>query len=235
MKTLRNTLVLTALLLPIAAFSQRTITVMAGGSADAKPDYATISMTVTLQDNTVVGAFAKNDEFSARLRSALGTAGIQNSDIEMRTFALNPTYDYSQPTGMSPKLVGYHYIGSYTAKVKKLPTLAKALDAASGAGATNVTVEGYGSTKSEDLEEESMKSALKEAREKASHLAKEMGGTIGEIVAISDAESAGGAAGGGGGSEMEREEAERRGAMSGRINPEEVRRSTTLKVTFNVK
>lgn len=234
MRTLQNTLLLAALLLPLAAFSQRTITVTGGSSAKINPDYVTISMTITVQDISVVGSFAKNDEFEARLRSALGTVGVQNSDIEMRTFALNPTYDYSQPAGMSPKLTGYHYIGSYAAKVRKIANLARALDAASGSGATNVSVESYGSTGADVLEKEAMKGALAEAKDKASYLAKQMGGTLGEIVSISDHVATGGG-GGGAMNEQEREEQERRGRSGGRINPEEISRSSTLTVTFIVK
>lgn len=234
MKTLRNIFFLAVVVLPLAAFSQRTITVTGGSLAKMAPDYAMITMTLTVQDVSVVGAFAKNDEFEARLRSALGSVGVQNADIEMRTFALNPTYDYSQPAGMSPKLTGYHYIATYAAKVKKIANLAKSLDAAAGSGATNVSVEGYGSSGAESLEKESLKGALAEAKEKATYLAKQMGGTLGDIVSITDAVSTGGGSGAPM-NEQEREEQERRGRRGGNINPDEISRSSTLQVTFTVK
>jgi uncharacterized protein len=212
------------------ASAQRTITVMGDGKASAKPDYATITMTVASQDPTVQGAFAKSEASAAGISKALSGAGA--GDFEVRTFALNPTYDYSQATA-SPKVIGYTMITYYEAKVRDLKSLGKALDAASGAGATNLGVDSYGSSKSSMLKDNAVKEALADARAKAEKLAKEMGGALGEILSISDKESAGVSAGGGGG-EREREEEERRGMM-GRINPQEISRDSELKVTFSVR
>jgi uncharacterized protein YggE len=213
-----------------AALAQRTITVMGDGRAAVKPDYAMITMTVTAQDPTVQGAFAKSEAAEASITKALTGAG--GSDFTMRTFALNPTYDYSQPTS-SPKVVGYTMISYYEAKVRDLKALPKVLDAASGAGATNLGIDSYGSSKSSKLKDDAVKQAIANAREKAEKLAKEMGGTLGEILSIADKESSGGG-GGGGGSYEEREAEERRG-MIGRINPSEIARSTEVKVTFSVR
>jgi hypothetical protein len=226
-------LLLLSLLLPIASFAQRTITVMGDGSAKTSPDFAVISMTVTVQDNSVQTAFGKNDEIASKLRAVLATNGVQNSDVEMKTYALNPTYDYSQPTGSSPKLVGYHFIGSYSAKVTNLKDIGKVLDAANSAGATNINVESYGSSKAESLEEKALKNAIEDAREKAERLAKEMGATLGEIISITDAEAM--EKGGSGGSSFDRREEEERRGMAGRLNIKDVTRTAEVKVTFAVK
>jgi len=212
-----------------AALAQRTITVMGDGTSAVKPDLATITMTVTAQDPTVQGAFAKSEAAAATITKAITAAG--GSDFEMRTFALNPTYDYSQPTS-SPKVVGYTLINYYEAKIRDLKALPRVLDAASGGGATNLGIDSYGSSKSSKLKDEAVKEALADAREKAEKLAKEMGGTLGEIMSISDKEAAG--VGGSGGGYQEHEEEERRGMM-GRINPQEVSRTVELKVTFTVR
>lgn len=217
-----------ALVTSHTAYAQRTITVMGGGSAAAKPDYVTITMTVSSQDPTVQGAFAKGEASAEAIRKAITGAGA--SEFEMRTFALNPTYDYSQPTS-NPKVVGYTLINYYAATVGNLKSLAKALDAASGAGAANIGIESYGNSKASSLKNDAIKNALADARQKAEKLAKEMGGALGEILAISDKESSGASAPGGYGG---REEEERRG-MTGRINPQEISRSAELKVTFSVR
>lgn len=210
------------------AKAQRTITVMGDGSAASKPDFVTITMTVSSQDPTVQGAFAKGEASADAIRKALNSAGA--SEFETRTFALNPTYDYSQPTS-NPKVVGYTLINYYAAKVGELKSLAKVLDAASGAGAANIGIESYGSSKASALMDEATKKALADARQKAEKLAKEMGGTLGEILSISDKESTGASSSGG---FSGREEEERRGMM-GRINPQEISRSAELKVTFSVR
>jgi uncharacterized protein YggE len=217
--------------MPLSIFGQRTITVMGAGSAIVKPDHVIISLTSTNQDKSVQAAFQKNSEFEVRLRKTAVEIGVPSESIKMRTYVLNPTYDYSNTAGGPPKLIGYNYIAIYELAVMDLSQIAKAMDRISALGATNVTVESYGSSKAEGLEEEAMQDAILMAREKASFLAKRMGGVVGDIVSISDvvAEGSGAAM-----SEYEREEQERRGSM-GRVNPQAIVRSSTLKVTFLVK
>lgn len=232
MKTLRNIIALAVILLPLSSFAQRTITVMGAGSAIVKPDHVILSLTSSMQDKSVQGAFAKNEEFEVKLRKAAAEVGIPSESIKMRTYVLNPTYDYSNTAGGPPKLIGYNYIAIYELAVMDIKSVAKAMDAVSSVGATNVTVDSYASTKAEGLEEDAMQDALLMAREKASFLAKRMGSTVGDIISISDAAAEGG--GGAAMSEYEREEQERRGS-SNRINPQVIVRSVSLKVTFSVK
>lgn len=230
MKQIRSFIYLIVVLLTSqAALAQRTITVMGDGKASVKPDMATITMTVSSQDPSVEGAFAKSEASAASIRKSLSQAG--GADLEMRTFALNPTYDYSQPTS-SPKVIGYTLIAYYSAKVRDLKALPKALDAASAGGATNLNIESYGSSKSSKLADDAVKLAIANAREKAEKLAKEMGGTLGEILSISDKASSGSSGIGGGYSEREGGE---RAGMMGRINPQEVSRDAEVKVTFSVR
>src|SRR5512140_3604113 len=105
--------VLAALSLPAALFAQRSITVMGLGSVSAKPDYAVVTMMITSQNNTAQTVFAQSDEGASRLMKSLADAGVAQSDIEQRTYALNPTYDYSGGAASpSPKLVGYHLMST---------------------------------------------------------------------------------------------------------------------------
>ena len=71
--------------------------------------------------------------------------------------------------------------------------------------------------------------AIDDAREEAGRLAKEMGGALGEILSVSDSESAGGSSPMG----MGREEEERRGPST--INPREIKKKVEVRVTFSVK
>jgi uncharacterized protein YggE len=222
-------LLLGILSLPIALFAQRSITVTGSGSVTAKPDHAVVTMMLTSQNNTAQTVFSLNDENASRLMKSLSDAGVAPEDIEQRTFALNPTYDYSSGGGAPPRLVGYHMMATYQVKVRNLKSLPIVLDAGTIAGANNVTIEGYGVSNTEKLENQATKEAINDAREAAGRLAKEMGGALGEILSVSDAESSGS----GGSGMMGREEEERRGP--GAINPKEIRKKVELKVTFSVK
>ncbi len=218
------------LFMPAALLAQRSITVTGVGSVTAKPDYATVTLMLTSQNNTAQTVFAQSDESASRLMKSLGDAGVSPEDIEQRTFALNPTYDYSGGGGAAPKLIGYHMMATYQVKVRNLKTLPVVLDAGTQAGANNITIEGYDAANKEKLKNQATKLAIDNAREEAGRLAKEMGGALGEILSVSDSESAGSAAAGG---MMGREEEERRGP--GMINPKEIKKKVEVRVTFSVK
>ena len=232
MKTIFSFLIGIAFVLSATSVSiaQRSITVTGVGSVTAKPDYATVTLMLTSQNNTAQTVFAQSDEGAARLMKSLGDAGVAPADIEQRTFALNPTYDYSSGGNAPPKLVGYHMMATYQVKVRNLKMLPVVLDAGTVAGANNLTIEGYDVANKEKMKEAAVKEAIEDAREEAGRLAKEMGGSLGEIISVSDAESTGAAASGGFGRE---EEEERRGP--GRINPREIKKKVEVKVTFSVK
>ncbi len=218
--------------LPLSLFAQRTITVTGSGSAISKPDYAIVTMMITSQNNTAQTVFSQSDETSARLMKSLSDAGIATEDVSERTFSLNPTYDYSGGAGSGPKLVGYHMMKTYEVKVHNLKALPVVLDAGSLAGANNITIEAYDVANKERMKESATKKAIEDAREEAGRLAREMGGQLGEIISISDSESAGAAVPMSFGRE---EEEERRGRMSGGVNPQEIRKHIEVRVTFSVK
>ncbi|HET9136429.1 MAG TPA: SIMPL domain-containing protein [Candidatus Kapabacteria bacterium] len=225
-------LVILLLILATApAFAQRTVTVMADGTVDSKPDYATVTMMISAQDATAQGAFARIDESSARLIKALNGVGVSAFDIEQQGLALNPSYDYSGGGGAPPKLAGFHLMVTYQIKVRTLADLPKVIDAGSLAGASNVSIASYGIVNRDKLEEGAMKAALSEAREKAERLAEQMGGKLGEIVSITPPDAGSGAGGGG----MEREEEEHRGVIVAGNNAQKIKKSVELKVTFSVK
>jgi len=231
---MRNTFILfiiCLLTLPGMLFAQRTITVTGSGYVSAKPDYAVVTMMLTSQNNTAQTVFSQSDESSSRLMKSLSDAGVSSEDISERSFALNPTMDYSGGGGSSPKLVGYHMMTTYEVKVRNLKSLPVVLDAGSAAGAGNMTIESFDIANKEKLKESAIKNAIEDARENAGRLSREMGASLGEILSISDAESSGGGAALGMGRE---EEEERRGSM-GRVNPQEIKKHIEVKVTFSVK
>jgi uncharacterized protein YggE len=232
-KTMKNRtiiLLLAVMVLPTVVFAQRTITVVGSAGVDTKPDYAIVSMMISAQDQTAQAVFARNEESARNLVKSLTGAGVAAADIEQQGSALNPSYDYSGGGGNPPKLSGYHLIATYEVKVRSLKDLPKVIDAGTLAGASNVSIGSYGVATKDALEDKARTKALEEAREKAGELAEQMGGKLGEIISISDAEAEGSS------SQMGRgEEEERRGMIVAGSNPQKIRRSASLKVTFSVK
>jgi uncharacterized protein YggE len=223
---------LAAVMAPLVTRAQRTITVVGDGSVEAKPDYAMVTMMVSAQDQTAQGVFARCEDAGTALRKAITGTGVAANDIEQQGTALSPSYDYSGGGGAPPHLAGYHLMVTYQIRVRSLREIPKVIDAGTLAGASNVAIGSYGVANKDEMEQSATKKALAEAREKAERLAEQMGGKLGAIISIGDGDATGVAAGGGGGRE---EEEERRGVIVSGNNPQKIRKSATLKVTFSVQ
>ncbi|HYM20923.1 MAG TPA: SIMPL domain-containing protein [Candidatus Kapabacteria bacterium] len=217
---------------PLVASAQRTVTVIGSASVESRPDYALVTMMISAQDQTAQGVFSRSDENGRSLVRAITASGVAVSDIEQQGTALNPSYDYSAGGGgAAPHLAGYRLMTTYDIKVRSLSDVPKVIDAGTLAGASNVSISAYGISKKGDLEDQAEAKALSDAREKAEHLAEQMGGKLGEIVTITDGDLGASPAAGLG----REEEEERRGMIVSGNNAQKIKRSASLKVTFSIK
>jgi len=232
MRYISYLLVLSVAFIAGSASAQRTITVSAEGSVESKPDFATVTMMVSTQDQTAQAVFARTEDNAAKLTKALTDAGVSASDIEAEGSALNPSYDYSGGAGgPNPHLAGYRMMNTYQVRVRSIKDLPKIIDAGTLAGATNVSISSYGIVNKDELEEQASKKAIAEAREKAERLAEQMGAKLGPIVSISDGSDVPAAAAGMG----REEEEEHRGMIVSGSNSQRIKRSASFRVTFSVQ
>ena len=201
-------------------FAQRTIAVVGEATATETPETATLSLSITTQDVTAATVFAKHGVGLERLKQALMDAGISKSEITEGMLTMNPTYDYSQPN-QSPRLVGYHLMTPIEVRVSETKDLAHILDVATQAGASNVSISGFGLKKKDQLRDKATKLALADARDRAEQLASQIGASLGEIVSVSDMEA----------EAPGRVEMERGGPMNNRA----LEKRVELKVVFSVK
>jgi uncharacterized protein YggE len=122
--------------LPDARFATTTLDVSGHGEAHVKPDMARISLGVTDTAPTAADASQQNAAAMTRVVAALKAGGIADADIQTSGLSLSAQYAYA--TGQAPRLTGYQASNNVTVTVKDLTRLGPALDAATGAGATNV-------------------------------------------------------------------------------------------------
>lgn len=168
--------------------ASRVISVVGEGSASQAPETITLNLNITSQDVTAATVFAKHDVAIAKLKQSLSDAGVGSSDVTEGNLTMNPTYDYSQ-AGQSPKLVGYHLMTPIVVHLSDINSLPHILDVATQSSASNVSIGGYGLKDKDYLRESATKAALKDARERASALAKQIGASLGEIISVSDMEA----------------------------------------------
>ncbi len=171
-------------------YPTNTITVEGTGEATAIPNIATITFSVTESGTTVGEAQTKA---TTKMDSALAfvkKSGVEEKDIKTTSYNVYPKYDNQAPCyggvcpAYNPRIIGYEVTQSIEVKVRDT---AKAGDVLQGLGSTgvqniygpNFTLDDEDSVKSEAREK-----AIKEAREKAQVLAKQLGVSLGKVVSF---------------------------------------------------
>lgn len=132
------------LLLPGLLLAQDTAklahVVRASGEATvtAKPDRAEVSVAVTNQARKAEAASAQNAAQSTRVIAALKQSIGTSGDIKTTGYSIVP--EYNNPTGGgSPTITGYRATNTVLVTVNDLSLLGKIVDAASGAGANDIS------------------------------------------------------------------------------------------------
>jgi len=156
-----------------------TVTVTGTGSVTAVPDQASFSFTVQTKAATASAALAKNGTDTKAVIAAVEATGVAEADIQTAQVSLDPVMSSD-----GTKIVGYG--ASDTIAVTKL-AIAKAgavVDAAVGAGATDVSGPSLTVSAQDDLYAKALAAAVAQAKSKAQVLAGAAGRTLGGVVTI---------------------------------------------------
>ncbi|MEP7216965.1 MAG: SIMPL domain-containing protein, partial [Anaerolineaceae bacterium] len=98
-----------------------------------------------------------------------------------------PQYDFTKQNAQ-PTIIGFVVTNTVEAKVRKLDTFSKVVDAAVAAGGNDARIQSirFGIEDNEKLLEQAREAAMKDARKKAEQLAKLGGVSLGQPVTISE-------------------------------------------------
>ncbi len=162
---------------------QRTITVMASGRAGAAAERVTLGLTVSSADQTATGLFVKQEDIVKHLKEALVAAGIHAADITEQPFHLMPNMEYGQN---GTRIIGYRLDTPLEVEIDNVKDLPHIIDLATQSGASAINVGAFSLAPGKSLHEEAVKDAIADARKEAASIAREMGGTVGDIVSISE-------------------------------------------------
>ncbi|MHB8648924.1 MAG: SIMPL domain-containing protein [Gaiellaceae bacterium] len=193
MKRIRRTILVAALVLGAAAIAgvaqprlahtataagDRTITVSGNGAVVAVPDRAGFSFGVDTKAATASDALARNATVARALGAALKAAGVAAADLQTTDISLNPQ---TAPDGSS--IVGYDASSSVSATVV-LAQAGAVVDAAVGAGATNVAGPSLSRSDQAALTNQALAMAVDDAKVKAQALAAAAGLQLGAVQSI---------------------------------------------------
>jgi uncharacterized protein len=161
------------------ATSTDTVTVTGMGTVTAVPDQAEFDFTVQTKGATAAGVLSRNGTDTKAVIAAVEAAGVAQADIQTEQVSLDPVQSND-----GTSIVGY--TASDTIDVTKL-AIAKAgavVDAAVGAGATDVSGPSLTLSSQDALYNEALKNAVAQAKTKAQALADAAGLNLGGVVTM---------------------------------------------------
>ena len=170
-----------------------SITIEGHGEAIATPDIAQISSGVMSQAATAPEALEANTAAMTKLIAELKAAGIESRDIQTSNFSVSPSYVYSDDRDangytLPPKINGYQVSNAVNVTVRKLDELGTILDKSVAIGANTVNGVTFGVADQSALYDEARKAAFADSLAKAELYATAVGGTLGEIISIKEAQ-----------------------------------------------
>lgn len=188
------------------ATNTNTISFSGEGKVFAVPDIAAISFSILTEATTSKAAQNSNSTKSKQIVDFLKSQNIEDKDIKTTGYNIYPQYSYPLPTGRqvdpvplkaesvsypdyypgSPKITGYQVNQSFEVKVRDLEKISTILDGLVSAGANQVNNLGFKVDNEEELKEQARELAIKDAKEKAKTLKKQLGISLGKIIGYNE-------------------------------------------------
>lgn len=173
--------------------SYNSITVMGEGEIDSVPDVATFSFAVMAEASTVNAAQTQVTTKMDAILVALKEAGIEDRDIKTSDYSIYPRYRYVQsactPDSCPPGrqvLDGYTASHNVTVKIRNTEKAGDILTLVGDRGATNISGLSFTTDDPDQLLADARAEAIKDARDKAKRLAKDLDVRLVRVVSYSD-------------------------------------------------
>jgi hypothetical protein len=161
----------------------RSISVNGVGRVKAEPDVADINLGVTKQGEDAQSAAGEAATTMDAVIKALLAAGVAEADIQTTSLTLYPVYDYNENP---PDIEGWEASNMVNVTVRDIESVGAVVDAATAAGATNVSGITFRVDDPSAAEAEARSAAVADARAKADQLAADAGVTIIGVISISE-------------------------------------------------
>lgn len=165
----------------------RTLTkVLVGGDSiiQAQPDTAILTISVVTQARAALDAQQQNANKSDAVVRALRSAVGAGAEIKTSGYSLQPqrVYKENQP----PTITGYEARNSVTVTLSDLTKVGAVIDAASQAGANDVTGISFTLRKDRPARDQALAEATREALSKAQVIAGALGGRVVRIIEVQE-------------------------------------------------
>jgi uncharacterized protein YggE len=152
------------------------------GKVDATPDIAYVDAGITIDRGTSVAEVQKKiNEINNKIISSLKEIGIQKSDIKTSNYSINPNYTY---VNNENKTDGYNGNVSIEITVRNTELASKVIETVTASGANQINGSRFVVEKPETYREEARNAAIKNAKDQADKIAKDLGIKLGKVINI---------------------------------------------------
>jgi uncharacterized protein len=169
-----------------AAQSAGTIQTVGNASVSVQPDQAQLNVSVSTDAATAQQAAQQNatqtNQVLSALKQVLGTSGT----VQTIGYAINPRYS----SGTTPNVIGYTAVNTIEITAYDLTLPGPLIDAASGAGATNIGGLSFGLQNPDPTKQQALTAASKQALAHAGAIAAGLGAKAGPVVSAQESATA---------------------------------------------
>lgn len=156
------------------------------GEATAVPDEVTIYLGVTKEAGTVEAAQNQVNSAANEIINELKDLGIPEEDIKTTNYSVNPSIEIQPIQPRTTNQNGYTVTQNLEVKIKEAKRANEVVDAATALGANligGITFT-FSNELQEKLEEDALKQAIEDAKEKAQNLSRISGIGLGRIINV---------------------------------------------------
>lgn len=181
------------------ATATNTVSFSGEGKVLAKPDIAVASFSIVTEAITSKVAQDDNSKKSQKITDFLKKQGIEDKDIKTTGYNVYPQYSYPRPCPLgisesavypcgdnNQKISGYQVNQSFEVKIRDLEKVSAVLDGIVSAGANQIYNLSFQIDNQEKLKDQAREMAIKDAKDKANNLRKQLGIKLGKIVNFSE-------------------------------------------------
>ena len=184
---MRRALLALSALVPVVATAQAPVSpppeISTSGFAEVRLPADRVLMHFVVQSgaSTAVQAASVNGDQVRKVQAALATLGFRGSDARATGFSVGPNYEYREQR----RLIDYQARTTVLVNLKDMQRMGALIDAALGAGATEVAAMQFISDTAEKARLNTISAAFNDAKSEASALAAAAGRQLGPILSMS--------------------------------------------------
>ncbi len=158
------------------------LAVVGEGKVEVTPDTAYIDAGIAVdRASSVAEAQKMINETNNKIISSLRKIGIEKADIKTSNYSINPSYKYENNEN---KVNGYNGNATIQIKVRDPQLASKVIETVISAGANQIQGSRFVVDKPELYREEARNTAIKNAKDQAQKMAKNLGIKLGKITNI---------------------------------------------------